>query len=232
MSIHIQANKNEVAPTVLLPGDPLRAKFVAENFLEEVKCYNKVRGMFGYTGFYGNKKISVQGTGMGIPSMAIYTRELIKEYDAQKLIRIGSCGSIQPNVKIRDLILAMSCSTDSSFNRIRFSEIDFAPVANFNLLQNAYNQAKQMKLVTHVGNIVSSDSFYPENIDNWKKWAKYGILGIEMETAALYTLAAKNKREALTILTVSNNIITGKETSSAEREKTFTDMIKLALKIS
>jgi len=230
MSIHIEAKKGEIAQTILLPGDPLRAKFVAENFLNESNCYNKVRGMLGYTGFYHDKKISVQGTGMGIPSMAIYATELIREYNVKNLIRIGSCGSIQKDINLRDIVLAMSSSTDSSFNKIRFTEIEYAPTANFDLLKKAYDLAKEMNTGVHVGSIVSSDSFYSENTDNWKNWAKYGILAVEMETTALYTLAAKYGVKALSILTVSNMIDSGEETTAEEREKTFTDMIKLAIK--
>jgi len=230
MSIHIEAKKGEIAQTILLPGDPLRAKFVAENFLNESNCYNKVRGMLGYTGFYHDKKISVQGTGMGIPSMAIYATELIREYNVKNLIRIGSCGSIQKDINLRDIVLAMSSSTDSSFNKIRFPEIEYAPTANFGLLKKAYDLAKEMNTGVHVGSIVSSDSFYSENTDNWKNWAKYGILAVEMETTALYTLAAKYGVKALSILTVSNMIDSGEETTAEEREKTFTDMIKLAIK--
>ncbi|MBS3768309.1 MAG: purine-nucleoside phosphorylase [Candidatus Cloacimonetes bacterium] len=230
MSIHIEAKKGEIAQTILLPGDPLRAKFVAENFLNGVNCYNKVRGMLGYTGFYHDKKISVQGTGMGIPSMAIYATELIREYNVKNLIRIGSCGSIQKDINLRDIVLAMSSSTDSSFNKIRFPEIEYAPTTNFDLLKKAYDLAKEMNIDLHVGSIVSSDLFYPDNSDNWKNWAKYGILALEMETTALYTLAAKYGVKALSILTVSNMIDSGEETTAEEREKTFTDMIKLAIK--
>ncbi|MBS3742564.1 MAG: purine-nucleoside phosphorylase [Candidatus Cloacimonetes bacterium] len=230
MSIHIEAQKGEIAETILLPGDPLRAKFVAENFFNGANCYNKVRGMLGYTGFYHDKKISVQGTGMGIPSMAIYATELIREYNVKNLIRIGSCGSIQKDINLRDIVLAMSSSTDSSFNKIRFPEIEYAPTANFDLLKKAYDLAKEMNTGVHVGSIVSSDSFYSENTDNWKNWAKYGILAVEMETTALYTLAAKYGVKALSILTVSNKIDSGEETTAEEREKTFTDMIKLAIK--
>ncbi len=232
MSIHIEAKKSEIAETVLLPGDPLRAKFVAENFLKSVNCYNTVRGMLGYTGSYNDKKISVQGTGMGIPSMAIYATELIKDYGVKNLIRIGSCGSIQNNINLRDLILAMSSATDSAFAKVRFPEIEYAPTANFELLKKAYDLTNIMDSEVHVGSIVSSDSFYPENSENWKKWAEYGILAIEMETTALYTLAAKYDVNALTILTVSNKIDTGEETTAEERERTFTDMIKLALEIN
>jgi purine-nucleoside phosphorylase len=232
MSIHIGAKEGEIANTVLLPGDPLRAKYIAENFLSDVKCYNEVRGMYGYTGNYKGKRVSVQGTGMGIPSISIYVNELIESYNVKNLIRIGTCGSMQPDINIRDVILAMSSSTDSAINRIRFNGMDYAPTASFKLLKKAYDAATSMGINVKVGNILSSDTFYNDDKDSWKLWAKFGVLAVEMETAGLYTLAAKYGVDALTILTVSDSLVTGHATSAEERQKTFNDMIEIALNIA
>ncbi len=231
MSIHIGAKKGEIAKSVLMPGDPLRAKFIAENFLEDIVCYNDVRGMLGFTGTYKGKKISVQGSGMGIPSISIYLNELLSFYEVKKAIRVGSCGSLQKEVKIRDIVMAMSSGTDSSVNRLRFNEFDYAPTADFELLLNAYNKAKDMGLTPHVGQVFSSDEFYKDDKNWWKKLADHGVLAVEMETTALYTLAAKYGAKALTILTVSDNLLTTEVTTSNDREKTFTDMIKIALEV-
>ncbi|MCP2239933.1 purine-nucleoside phosphorylase [Thermoanaerobacterium thermosaccharolyticum] len=232
MSIHIGAKEGEIANTVLLPGDPLRAKYIAENFLSDVKCYNEVRGMYGYTGNYKGKRVSVQGTGMGIPSISIYVNELIESYNVKNLIRIGTCGSMQPDINIRDVILAMSSSTDSAINRIRFNGMDYAPTASFKLLKKAYDAATSMGINVKVGNILSSDTFYNDDKDSWKLWAKFGVLAVEMETAGLYTLAAKYGVDALTILTVSDSLVTGHATSAEERQKTFNDMIKIAFEVA
>ncbi|MGF7429649.1 purine-nucleoside phosphorylase [Thermoanaerobacterium thermosaccharolyticum] len=232
MSIHIGAKEGEIANTVLLPGDPLRAKYIAENFLSDVKCYNEVRGMYGYTGNYKGKRVSVQGTGMGIPSISIYVNELIESYNVKNLIRIGTCGSMQPDINIRDVILAMSSSTDSAINRIRFNGMDYAPTASFKLLKKAYDAATSMGINVKVGNVLSSDTFYNDDKDSWKLWAKFGVLAVEMETAGLYTLAAKYGVDALTILTVSDSLVTGHATSAEERQKTFNDMIEIALNIA
>ncbi|AGB19623.1 purine-nucleoside phosphorylase [Thermoanaerobacterium thermosaccharolyticum] len=232
MSIHIGAKEGEIANTVLLPGDPLRAKYIAENFLSDVKCYNEVRGMYGYTGNYKGKRVSVQGTGMGIPSISIYVNELIESYNVKNLIRIGTCGSMQPDVNIRDVIFAMSSSTDSAINKIRFNGMDYAPTASFKLLKKAYDAATNMGINVKVGNVLSSDTFYNDDKDSWKLWAKFGVLAVEMETAGLYTLAAKYGVDALTILTVSDSLVTGHATSAEERQKTFNDMIEIALNIA
>jgi len=229
MSIHIEAKEVDIAKTVLLPGDPLRAKYIADNFLENVFCYNKVRGMYGYTGFYKKKRVSIQGTGMGVPSISIYVNELISSYKVKNLIRIGSCGSMQPAVKIRDVILAMSASTDSSINKIRFRGMDYAPTADFELLKRAYDIALKQNVDVKIGSIFTTDTFYHDNPEAWKHWADYGLLAVEMETAALYTLAAKFKVKALSLLTVSDSLITHEETSSEERQKTFNQMIEIAL---
>lgn len=228
MSVHIGAKKGEIADTILLPGDPLRAKYIAENFLENPVCYNEVRGMLGFTGTYKGKKISVQGTGMGVPSISIYVNELIREYDVKNLIRVGTCGAIQNDVKVRDVILAMSSSTDSKMNQMNFNGIDYAPTANFELLKNAYDAAVGKGMQVKVGNVFTADQFYNDNSE-LEKWAQYQILAIEMETTALYTIAAKYGRKALSVLTVSDHVLTGEETTSEERQTTFNEMIEVAL---
>lgn len=228
MSVHINAKKGDIADTILLPGDPLRAKYIAETFLEDVTLYNEVRNMFGYTGTYKGKRISVQGTGMGVPSISIYVTELMQEYDVQKLIRVGTCGSIHEDVKVRDVILAQAASTDSKMNDIIFNGITYAPIANFDLLQKAYAAGTEKGLNLRVGNVFTEDVFYNEHAEH-EKWAQYGILGLEMESSALYTLAAKFGRKALSILTVSDHLLTGEVTSAEERQTTFNDMIVVAL---
>jgi len=229
MSIHIDAEKGDIAESVLMPGDPLRAKFVADNYLENVVQYNTVRGMYGYTGYYKGNKVSVQGSGMGIPSISIYATELIEIYGAKKLIRIGSAGSINKNVKLRDIVIAMSASTDSSFNKIRFSGMDYAATADFSLLEKSVSEARKLGSTFHVGNILSSDTFYADNPDSWKIWAEFGLIAVEMEAAALYTIASKFGIKALSILTISDNMVDGISSSSEDREKTFTDMMEIAL---
>jgi len=228
MSVHIAAKPGEIAETILLPGDPLRAKYIAETFLENPVCYNEVRGMLGYTGTYKGKRISVQGTGMGVPSISIYVNELISSYDVKTLIRVGTCGAIQKDVKVRDVILGMTASTDSKMNQLTFNGIDYAPCADFELLKNAYEAGVEKGLKMKVGNIFTADQFYNDNADH-EKWAKYQILAIEMESSALYTLAAKFGRRALSVLTVSDHILTGEETTAEERQTTFNDMIEVAL---
>ncbi|SDJ63109.1 purine-nucleoside phosphorylase [Salimicrobium halophilum] len=230
MTTHIGANKGDIADKILLPGDPLRAKYIAENFLEDAVCYNEVRGMYGYTGTYKGERVSVQGTGMGVPSISIYVNELMEAYDVQKLVRVGSCGAIQKDVNVRDVILANTSSTDSSMNRSTFDNVDFAPSADFNLLKNAYEVGEKKGMNLHVGNVFTSDQFYRDNAKEFtQKLADYNVLAIEMETTALYTLAAKYNRQALSVLTVSDHILTGEETTSEERQTTFTDMMEIAL---
>lgn len=231
MSIHIEAKEGEIADTVILPGDPLRAKYIAENFLENARCYNRVRNMFGYTGTYRDKAVSVQGSGMGIPSLAIYVNELIDSYKVKTIIRAGSCGSIQEDVRVYDIVLAQSASTDSSINRLRFKGMDFAPCADFGLLQAAYEACRDFKLNPHVGSIFSTDSFYHPIADNWKLWSEYGAKAIEMESSELYTICAAKKVRALSVLTVSDSLVSGEETSSAERESSFETMAKICLEI-
>jgi len=228
MSVHIGAKENEIAETVLLPGDPLRAKYIAETFLEDPVCYNEVRNMLGFTGTYKGKKISVQGTGMGVPSISIYINELMQDYNVQNLVRVGTCGAIQKDVKVRDVILAMTASTDNQMNRLTFGGVDYAPAANFDLLKKAYDAGVEKGLNLKVGSVFTADMFYNDNAE-LEKWAKYQILAIEMETAALYTLAAKFDRRALSVLTVSDHILTGEATTSEERQTTFNEMIEVAL---
>jgi purine-nucleoside phosphorylase len=229
MSVHIAAKENEIAETVLLPGDPLRAKYIAETFLENAQCYNEVRNMFGFTGTYKGKRISVQGTGMGVPSISIYINELMQSYNVQNLIRVGTCGAIQKDVKVRDVILAMTSSTDSQMNRNIFGGgIDYAPTANFDLLKKAFDAGNEKGLNLKVGNVFTADMFYSDNAD-LEKLAQYQILALEMETTALYTLAAKFGRRALSVLTVSDHILTGEVTTAEERQLTFNDMIEVAL---
>ena len=228
MSTHIGAKNGDIAEAVLLPGDPLRAKFIAENFLENPVCYNEIRGMYGFTGTYKGKKVSVQGTGMGQPSLSIYVNELFRFYGVQKAIRVGTTGAVQKETRLRDVILAISACTDSAINTHRFGGRHFAPAASFNLLKTAYVEAKALGIEPLVGPVVSSDVFYDDD-EVWKLWAEYGILGIEMEAAELYTLAARFKREALAILTVSDHIALGTSTSAEERQSTFKAMMEIAL---
>ena len=208
---HNAAKKGDIAPTVLLPGDPLRAKFIADTFLENPVCYNTVRNMFGYTGTYKGRPVSVQGTGMGVPSLSIYVTELITEYDAQNVIRIGTCGAMQPEIKVRDVIMAQGSCTDSNVNRIRFRGLDYAPIADFGLMQKAWTAASARGVDLKVGNILTSDTFYGDDPEAWKMWAAYNVLAVEMETAALYTIASKYRRKALTLLTVSDHIVTDRK---------------------
>src|SRR5699024_482201 len=230
MSVHIEAKKDDIADTILLPGDPLRAKYIAENYLNDVTQYNNVRGMLGYTGTYKGKSISVQGTGMGVPSISIYVNELIREYDVKKLIRVGTCGGMKDDVNIRDLILAQGATHDSQTNKMIFGNIEYEPLEDFNLLKNAYEIAKSKKLTTHVGNVFTSDTFYRDNAKEVNDLlSTYNVLGIEMEAAALYTLAAKYNCESLAILTVSDHIITGEATSSVEIQSLFSDMMEVDL---
>ncbi|HET7839794.1 MAG TPA: purine-nucleoside phosphorylase [Rectinemataceae bacterium] len=229
MSVHIAAAKGQIAEGILLPGDPLRAKFIAETFLEKPERFNEVRNMFGYTGLYKGERVSVMGTGMGMPSLSIYVNELIKDYGVKRLIRVGTCGSMKKEVGVRELILAMSACTDSAVNRMRFGGMDFAATASFRLLLAAHQAAQAAGAKAHVGSILSTDSFYQHDPELWKLWASFGVMAAEMESAELYTLAAKYSVEALAILTVSDHIVTGEETTSAERERSFKAMVELGL---
>ncbi|EJW17212.1 purine-nucleoside phosphorylase [Paenibacillus alvei] len=229
MSVHIGAKQGEIAETILLPGDPLRAKYIAETYLEDITCYNEVRGMLGFTGTYKGKRISVQGTGMGIPTTSIYVNELINEYGVKNLFRVGTCGAMQKDVHVRDVVLAQATCTDSSMNRHVFGGYDYSPIASFSLLKNAYDNAVAKGMNVHVGNIFTSDMFYRDDKSVVQKLMDYGVLAVEMETTALYTLAAKYSVNALTILTVSDHLLTGEETTSQERQTTFNDMMEVAL---
>ncbi len=227
MSTHIAAKPGEIAETVLLPGDPLRAKWIAETFLENAKLYSAVRNMFGFTGTFQGKRVSVQGTGMGAPSAGIYIHELFSDYGVQTAIRVGTCGGMEPT-KLRDVIIAMTASTDSNINRRATNGLDFAPGANFELLEKAVGKARELGIPHHVGGVASGDLFYDET-DSLEQWKKLGILGLEMETSQLYTLAARFRRRALSIVTVSD-LMYGPETSSSEeRESGFRNMVQLAL---
>ncbi len=229
---HIGAKAGEIAETILLPGDPLRAKHIAETFLENPVCYNQVRGMLGFTGTYKGKRVSVQGTGMGMPSISIYVHELINVYGVKNLIRIGSCGAMQPELKLRDVVIAMAASSNSGINSHRFSGMNFAPTASFKLLKKAYDGALAKGIDVKVGNILSSDVFYNDDPEAWKLWASYGVLAVEMEAAALYTLAAKFGVDALAICTVSDSLISHQEDPSEAREKSYTQMFEIALELA
>jgi purine-nucleoside phosphorylase len=232
MSLHIGAKPNEIAETVLISGDPLRAKYVAEKMLSDVICYNEVRGMLGYTGIYNGKRVSVQGTGMGIPSTAIYIHELIHDYGVKRIIRIGTCGALQDSLDLGQLILADSAFTDSNTQMMHFDTMDVAAKASSNLLKQARETAVKLSLPVVEGMIFSTDTFYSEDQNRWDGWINRGTLGIEMESSILYTLASKNNVEALSILSVSDNLITEKFSSAKEREEASMDMMKLALEIS
>lgn len=232
MSIHINAKKGDIAETILLPGDPMRAKWIADCFLENTIQYNDVRGMLGFTGTYKGQRISVQGTGMGIPSTLIYAHELITEYDAKNLIRVGSAGSYQKDIKLRDIVLAMSASTNSGLNTIRFNGADYAPTANFELFQRAIEVAKRKNIPIKAGGVLSSDEFYADEFEDYQKWADYGVLCVEMETSGLYTIAAKHQVNALSILTISDSLVTKERTTAEDREQTFKEMIEIAIELA
>ena len=232
MSIHIEAKQDQIAPTILLPGDPLRAKYIAETLLADAVCFNQVRGMLGYTGYYGEKRVSVMGSGMGMPTLSIYVNELVSEYGVQTLMRVGTCGAFHPDLKVGDIVLAMTASTNAHFNRLRFDGMDFAPCASFDLLLKAYEAARRRGINVQVGGIFSSDTFYNDDPDWWKKWAAYGVLVTEMETSALYTLAAKFQVKALSLLSVSDSLATGEVATAEQREKGFPLMAEIALEIA
>ena len=229
MSTHIEADKGEIAETVLLPGDPMRAKWIAQTFLEKAYCYNDVRGMLGYTGTYKGQRISVQGTGMGIPSALIYCHELINDYGVKNLIRVGSSGSYQKDIGLRDIVIAMAASSTSGINNSRFINADYSPTANFELLMKVAKYAEANNIKIKAGNVLSADEFYDDDYDSYKKWAEFGVLSVEMETAGLYTIAAKFNVKALSILTISDSLVTGESLSAEDRETSFTTMVELAL---
>ena len=229
MSLHIAAKAGEIADRILLPGDPLRAKYIAETFLENAHEYTSVRNILGYTGTYKEHRISVQGTGMGMPSISIYANELIRDYGVKKLFRVGTCGALHMNIHVRDIVIAQATTTDSGMVHNTFGPaINFAPTADYALLENAVAAGRELRLPVHVGNVLSQDRLYDDEID-LKKLAAYGVLAAEMEAAALYMIAAKYRVQALALFTVSNHILTGEETTIQERETSFNDMISLAL---
>ena len=229
MSLHIEAKPGEIAETVLMPGDPLRAKNFAETLLEDAVCFNNIRGMFGYCGFFQGKKVSIMGSGMGIPTLQIYVHELLAEYGVKTIIRVGTCGALRKELRIGDLVLEMSASTDSHINKLRFNGQDYAPTADFGLLLSAYNIAISRGVDVKVGSILSSDTFYHDDDAYWKKWADFGALVVEMETAGLYTLAAKFSARALSILTVSDSLVSQESAPSQMREKGYSAMAEIAL---
>jgi purine-nucleoside phosphorylase len=231
MSTHIGAEPGQIAPYVLLPGDPLRARWIAETFLEDATCYSEVRGMYGYTGTYRGERVSVQGSGMGLPSLSIYVTELFAEYDVRSVVRVGSCGALTEELALRDLVIASGACTDSSMNRIRFEGLDYAPVADFDLLRAAHDAstARDLQVAAKVGLVFSGDTFYSPRPELTRRMADYGVLAVEMEASALYTLAAEFGRRALAVCTVSDHIVTGEQTTAQERQETFTDMVGIAL---
>ncbi len=227
MSVHISAKPGEIAESILLPGDPLRAKWIAENFFEDVVQYNSVRNMLGFTGTVNGKSVSVQGTGMGAPSIGIYAYELFNDYGVQKAIRVGTSGGLPPT-KLRDVVIGLSASTDSKINRRTYGDLDVAPAANYELLEKAVAKARELAIPHHIGMIASGDLFYDET-DSLEHWKKLGVLALEMETSQLYTLAAKFRRQALSIVTVSDMMDGSGHTTSEERESGFKNMVQLAL---
>ncbi|MEZ9142453.1 MULTISPECIES: purine-nucleoside phosphorylase [unclassified Shewanella] len=229
MTPHINAPEGAFAKTVLMPGDPLRAKYIAENFLDNPRLVTDVRNMLGYTGEYNGKTISVMGSGMGIPSISIYAKELITEYGVENIIRIGSCGAISDSIKLMDVVMAMGASTDSAVNRTRFANTDFAMIADYGLLRLATDAAEKQGANYHVGNLYSSDLFYCEDESRYDLMEKYGILGVEMEAAGLYGVAAEYGARALAMMTVTDHIRQGLHLTAEERQQTLNEMIKLTL---
>lgn len=229
MSTHIGAEPGQVAGTVLLPGDPLRAQWIAETYLDDATAYSTVRNMLGFTGTYGGVPISVQGSGMGQASLAIYAHELFADYGVRRILRVGSCGALAPALDLHDIVVAMTASTDAAANRVRFEGFDFAPVADFDLLRVMHTLAAERGVPVHVGGIASVESFYSDRPELLARLAEYGTLAVDMETNQLYTLAAKFGRSALTVLTVSDHITTGRALSAADRERGFATMAELAL---
>jgi len=229
---HNEAKAGEIAKTVLMPGDPLRAKFIAETYLEDVVCFNKVRNMFGYTGTYKGKKVSVMGGGMGIPSIGIYSYELYHFYGVENIIRIGSAGGIAENIKLRDVVIGMGASTNSNYAAQYQLPGTYAPIADFGLLRKAVEAAEKMNIKTVVGNVLSSDTFYDDNKDANSLWRKMNILCVEMEAAALYMNAARAGKKALCLLTISDHVFTGESLSAEDRQLTFRDMMEIALEIA
>jgi purine-nucleoside phosphorylase len=232
MTPHISAKPEDIAETVLMPGDPLRAKWAAETFLEDAVCVNEVRGMLGFTGIWKGNRVTIHGSGMGMPSLSIYANELITKYEAKTLIRIGSAGAMQEHVKVRDVVIAMTASTLSTPSLGFFKELNFAPCADYGLLKAAEEAATKRGVPTHVGGIYSSDVFYDERPDLNEIMTRHGILAVEMEAAELYNLAARHGCRALGVMTISDHLITGDQLSSAERQSSFGDMVEIALEVA
>ncbi len=231
-SLHLEAKPGDIAETVLLPGDPLRAKHVAETMLEDAVCYNKVRGMFGFTGYYKGKRVSIQGSGMGMGSLGIYVNELATTYQVKNIIRVGTCGALQKDLDLGRVIVAMSASGDSDANMLYFKGMHYAATADFDLLYKAVESAKRLNIPTIQGPIFSTNTFYDDIPNRWDIWEKHGILGVEMETQMLFTLAKRLGVKALSLLTVSDNILTGAASSQKDREQSFNDMMKIAFEIA
>ncbi len=229
MTAHINAEAGDFASTVLMPGDPLRAKYIAENFLDNVRQVTELRGMLGFTGEYKGKAVSVMGSGMGIPSASIYAKELITEFGVERIIRVGSCGAVNPSINLRDVVIGMGASTDSNVNRIRFKGYDFAAIADYELLANAVNTAKTLNMNAKVGNLFSADLFYTPDTEMFDVMERYNILGVEMEAAGLYGVAAEFGAKALTICTVTDHIKRGEAMPGDQRQTSLNEMITLAL---
>ena len=231
MSTHIGAGPGQVAPYLLMPGDPRRATWIAETFLDDATCYSDVRGVYGYTGEYRGERVSVQGSGMGLPSLSIYVNELFREYDVRSIVRVGSCGALTEDLRLRDVVIASGACTDSSMNRVRFEGLDYAPVADFELLRAAHDASvgRGLEVAVEVGLVFSTDSFYNPRPELLQRMVEYGVLAVEMETSALYTLAAQHRRRALSVCTVSDHVVTGAEATVRERQETFGDMVEIAL---
>jgi purine-nucleoside phosphorylase len=229
MTVHIGAAPGDIAETVLMPGDPLRAKWAAETFLDDARCVNEVRGMLGFTGTWRGNPVTIHGSGMGMPSLSIYANELIRDYGAKTLIRIGSAGAMQTHVKVRDVVLAMTSSTMSTPSRGFFKELSFAPAADFGLLQAAHKAAQGKASAVHVGGIYSSDVFYDERSDLTEQMTRHGVLAVEMEAAELYTVASRYGARALAVLTISDHLLTGEALPSEDRQSSFSDMVEIAL---
>jgi len=231
-TVHNEARKEDVAKTVLMPGDPLRAKYIADKFLEDASCINSIRGMHGYTGFVNGKRVTVQGSGMGVPSIGIYSYELYNFYEVESIIRVGSTGALAPRLGMRAVIIAIGACTDSNYQQNFKLPGIYAPTASFSLLIKAYQAALDMNIPVEVGNILTSDVFYSDDEKDLSSWSKMGVLAVEMETAALYMNAARAGKNALSLLTVSDNIVTGEKLTSEERERSFVNMIHMALSLA
>lgn len=230
-SIHIGANPGDIAETILLPGDPMRAKFVAENLLDDAVCFNKVRGMLGYTGYYNGKRVSIMGSGMGMGSVGIYVNELVNDFGVKQLIRVGTCGAIREEIKVGQVILAMSASGDADANMLYFEGMHYAATADYDLLVQADEAAKRLNIETLKGTIFSTNTFYDASENRWDKWEKHGVLGVEMESQMLFTLAKRLNVKALAVLTVSDNVKTGEASDSQEREQKYMDMMRIGFEL-